>query len=182
MSEQPSESEPSPREEESAPETEPKAKPEPSQKKAASDKWDSLKDIAKIIGVWAWLVGLINGIVYILLGLVTVIFGGWGGSVVGLGATAGVTAESVWQIVGGSICIIVSLAFVLPRFSMKCKDEDWDYLLNDVMVLGNFRFPLMLLWGILLSVFGNGWGGIAVFVPAFILLFAGPKPYEWTVQ
>lgn len=180
MSEEPSQPDASPEQETSDNETKPEAKPKP-EKQVASDKWDSLREVVKIIGTWAWLIGLISGIVYLFWG----IFGIVGAGITGVfGGSISITrsASIVWDIIRGSICIIISLAIVLPRFSMKCKNEDWDYLLNDVWVLGSFRFPLMLLWGILLAIFGYGWGGAGVLVPAFMLLFAGPKPYEWTTE
>jgi len=163
---------------EGQPESKPAPEPEP-QKSVASDTWDSLKDVVKIIGTWAWLVGLISGIVYILTGIVGVVTSQIGYSL--LGISYGIVSN-IWHIISGAINIIIALAIVLPRFSMKCKNEDWDFLLNDVLVLGNFRFPLMLLWGGLLAGFGYGWGGAAVLIPAFMLLFAGPKPYEWTTE
>lgn len=180
MSEEPSKSEeeaPSPEKE--IPPTQPEPEPSPSQP-SQSDAWNSLKDIVKLIGEWAWLLGLINGIVYIIVGIVGIA----GGGLLALAGLYGfgIIAGNVWNIIGGIINIILSLFIVLPRFSMKCKNEDWDYLLNDVLLLGNIRFPWMLIWGILLEIFGVGWGGLAVFIPALILLFAGPKPYEWTAK
>ncbi|TFF99871.1 MAG: hypothetical protein EU541_03840 [Promethearchaeota archaeon] len=175
MSEEPSEpqGEPSPE-----PEPTPKPKPEPK----TSDTWDSLKDIAKIIGTWAWLIGLINGSIGVLVGLVNLITAGIFSGITGLSFSTLITTSTyVWYIIGGAVTIVLSLVIVLPRFSNKCKNEDWEFLLNDVLVLGSFRFPLMLLWGALLSIFGfYVWGGVGVLVPAFMLLFAGPEPYEWT--
>lgn len=177
MSEEPSEPEPETAKEtpSSEPEAAPEPKPEPTPE-PATDLWDSLKGITKIVGQWAWLVGLISGIVYLIWGLIDLFTWGLTALKYGYGYSL------IWYIISGIACIIISLVIVLPRFSMKCKNEDWDYLLNDVLVLGTFRFPLMLLWGALLAIFGYGWGGAAVLVPAFILLFAGPKPYEWTTR
>jgi hypothetical protein len=179
MSEQPSESEPSPGQEEPSSKPEPKAKSKPAQKKGPSDAWNSLEKFVIIIGTWAWLIGLISGIILVLSGIAGLVASQLG-SYLWLGFGYG-TGTNIWNIIGGAINIIISLAIVLPRFSMKCKNEDWDFLYNDVLVLGNFRFPLMLLWGGLLTVFSY-WGGAGVLFSAFVLLFAGPKTYEWFTE
>lgn len=180
MSEQPSESEPSPGQGGPSSKPETKAKSKPAQKKGPSDAWNSLEKFVIIIGTWAWLIGLISGIYYVLSGIIGLIARQigiylWWALGYGIGT-------NIWYVISGAICIVISLAIVLPRFSMKCKNEDWDFLYNDVLVLGSFRFPLMLLWGGLLAAFGYGWGGAAVLFPAFVLLFAGPKPYEWATE
>ncbi len=64
-------------------------------------------------------------------------------------------------------------------FSSKCANKDWDGLYNWVIPLGSIRFPWMLFWGIVVEVLGYGWGGFAIIIPALVLIFAGPKPYEW---
>ncbi|MHA2088926.1 MAG: hypothetical protein ACW972_11655, partial [Promethearchaeota archaeon] len=82
-------------------------------------------------------------------------------------------------IISGIIAILISFFIILPKFSLKCSKKDWDSLLNWTMALGSIKFPWMLFWGIMLEIFGYGWGGFAVIIPSLVLIFAGPRKYEW---
>ena len=121
---------------------------------------------------FAWLIGIINGIIYIFWGIYALVVLGYFGILY---------ASAIFWIIGGIINILLSLIFVRPRFSTPCKNKDWDALYNDYILLGNFKLPFMILLGILMEIFGYYWGGFAVLIPALILLFAGPKQYNWTV-
>jgi len=126
------------------------------------------------LGKIAWIIGLASGVGYLIWGIIRIsaisaIF------FFGFGVVAG---PFIWGIIGGIIAIIISVAIIRPKFSNKCADQDWDFLMNWVMSEG-FRFPWMLFWGILLHIFGWYWGGFAVTIPALVLIFAGPKKYEW---
>ncbi len=122
------------------------------------------------LGMIAWIVGIASGAIEILWGLFSlplVVYG---------------FATPVWWIISGIIAIVLSFFIILPKFSTKCSKKDWDSLYNWTVTLGNIRFPWMLIWGAIMSTFGWGWGGATILVPAFVLLFAGPKPYEWKTQ
>lgn len=122
------------------------------------------------LGMIAWIVGIISGVVSIVWGILTIPFViiGW--------------TNPIWLIISGILVILISFFIILPKFSMKCSKKDWDYLLNWVLPLGTVRFPWMLLWGIIVSILGFGWGGITIIIPALVLIFAGPKPYEWQTE
>ncbi len=122
------------------------------------------------LGMIAWILGIISGVINILWGIITLPL-----VIIGLG-------NPIWLIISGILAILVSFFIILPKFSIKCSKKDWDSLLNWVLPLGNIRFPWMLIWGAIMCTFGYGWGGIAILVPAFVLLFAGPKPYDWKTQ
>jgi len=131
-----------------------------------SEEWKHEKWVS-LLGQWAWLIGIVSGVINILIGIFTlpfVIFG-W--------------TNPIWMIISGVLEILVSFFFILPKFSIKCSKKDWDYLLNWVLPIGNIRFPWMLLWGFFAGLFGYGWGGIAVIIPSLVLLFAGPTKYKW---
>ncbi|TXT64337.1 MAG: conserved membrane protein of unknown function [Promethearchaeota archaeon] len=148
---------------------------EPAPSKEASSIWETLEPLVTEIGKWAWVIGIINGLIYILVAVYWIAL--FGPVLVYIPSTL---FEVIWNILGAVIAIFFSLVIVRPRFSNKCKNQDWDYLLNDVLMLGNIRFPWMFIWAIILSIFGYGWGGAAVLFCAFVLVFMGPKPYQWT--
>ncbi len=84
--------------------------------------------------------------------------------------------------IGGILAIIFTFAFVKPRFSNKWKEEEYDYLLNDVVKIGNLRIPLMLIVGIILEILMAWWSGLIIMVPLLLLIFMGPKKYKWTEE
>ncbi|MDX1797574.1 MAG: hypothetical protein R3255_02890 [Candidatus Lokiarchaeia archaeon] len=120
-----------------------------------------------ILGMLAWIVGIASGAIEIIVGLVglPLVAFGWG--------------YPIWYIISGIIAIVISFLIILPKFSTKCSKKDWDALYNWTVTLGNIRFPWMLIWGVIMGIFGWGWGSAFILIPAFVLLFAGPKPYEW---
>jgi len=85
-------------------------------------------------------------------------------------------------IIGGIITILISFLIIKLKFSSKCAIKDWDNLYNWVLEIGNIRLPWMLLWGIILEIFGYGWAGIPVIVCSIFLLFAGPITYDWKAK
>jgi hypothetical protein len=159
-------------------------------KTTTESQWESEKGWVITLGTWAWLFSLANGIVYIIWGIV-ILFVQTG---VQTATTPFIpylpsTVSTVWYssratgiyyLIGGSFNIIFSIAVVKFKFSNKVKERDWDFLYDEhILKLGSVRFPLMLLWGILLAAFGYGWGGVLVLVVVFMLLFAGPREYQW---
>ncbi|MFX0057928.1 MAG: hypothetical protein ACFE85_16970 [Candidatus Hodarchaeota archaeon] len=140
-----------------------------------SEEWKNASLVSNI-GKWAWIIGILNGIIYIIWGLATLVplilvpFG-----ILGI-------AYPVWMTLGGIIVILISFTIIKPKFSNKCEEKDWDALYNWVLNLGSFRLPWMLVWGILFEIFGNWWGGLPILIPALILLFAGPKEYNWSTK
>jgi len=119
------------------------------------------------IGMIAWIIGIISGVINMFWGFLT-------SPLVAIGI-----GYPIWLIISGILVILISFFIIFPKFSIKCSKKDWDSLLNWVLLLGNIRFPWMLLWGIIVSILGLGWGGLAIIIPALALIFAGPKPYEW---
>lgn len=131
-----------------------------------STEWNHASWVS-FLGMIAWIVGIISGVVNIIWGFITLplVIIGW--------------TNPIWLIISGILVILISFFIILPKFSNKCSKKDWDSLLNWILPLGNIRFPLMLLWGIVVCILGFGWGGLTIIVPALVLIFAGPKPYEW---
>jgi len=129
------------------------------------------------LGKWAWIVIIlidIIGIIWSLYTLITLI--AW----LGVFGLAG-SGASAWNLFASIIGILLALFVIRPKFSKPCGEKDWDALYGWVLKLGGFKFPWMLIWGLLLFPFGwYGLGALFVLVPAVMLLFAGPKEYEWS--
>ena len=126
------------------------------------------------LGKWAWVIAIVSGIIDIVISIPAIIT--FAAIPFGLGAP--LMVAPIWWIISGIIVIIISFVIIKPKFSDKCANKDWDGLLNWVMS-DSFRFPWMLFWGIIIEIFGYGWGGFAIIIPALVLIFAGPKKYEW---
>lgn len=126
------------------------------------------------LGKWAWILGLINGALDIIFGLVGIaifFYFPW--------ALGGY----VWNMIGGIIIIVLSLIIIRPKFSNKCAEMDWDALYEWYLPIGSLKLPWMLIWGVIFVAVGwYGWGGVAILLPAIFLLFLGPKEYNWTKE
>ncbi|MFX1325618.1 MAG: hypothetical protein ACFE8N_11725 [Promethearchaeota archaeon] len=126
------------------------------------------------LGTWAWVIGIISGLINIIWGIATIV----PLAAVPFGLGAALMGLPIWLIISGVLVIIICLVIVRPKFSKRCSEKDWDGLLNWV-IGGSVRFPMMLFWGIIVEIFGYGWGGFAIIIPALVLIFAGPKKFEW---
>ncbi len=137
--------------------------------------WKKYESFVSTLGKWAWIIILINAFSTFIFGIWVLAWEGifwwlWAGGV----------AYGIWLIACAVLIAFLAFFIVKPRFSDKCASKDWDYIFNDVLVIGNARIPWMLIIGIILEIFGLwGWGGLAVLIPMIILLAAGPKPYKW---
>jgi hypothetical protein len=151
-----------------------KAKKSARPKKTAmpNDFWTTLEPIiVDWVGKYAWLALILIPIIMLgidlLISIPSIFFGGTAGNL-------------VWTIISTIFEILLAWFWVKPKFSDKCVDRDWDYLLDDVLVLGGYKIPWMLVMGILLEVFGYGWIGLFVLGPAIVIIFFGPRqPYNW---
>lgn len=133
-----------------------------------SEEWKHASWVS-FLGMIAWIVGIISGVISLIWGFLTtpLILLGFG--------------NPVWLIISGIIAILISFFIILPMFSIKCQKKDWDSLLDWVLPIGNVNLQWMLIWGIILEIF-TWWGGLCVIVPSLVLLFAGPKKYEWNKE
>ena len=159
-----------------------------SEKKSGSNStWDSLEPIVTVVGKWAWLWGVIVGVLYFILGIwaivvyrraVAIWISIYGTTVPYAGIGYG---TAIWQFITALVSIAISILWVRPKFSKPCGDKDWETLLTDVVVLGNIQIPWMLIMGVVLAIFGYGWGGLVVLIIALLMIFLGPRKYEWKV-
>ena len=140
------------------------------------------ESLASGMGKWAWIVVLINGIAEFLYWLLRPIVGlidiiQWN---IQFPAYRVPMFRPLWWVIWGAFLIILAVAIIKPKFSDKCGAKDWDALYDWVLNLGKLRMPWMLIWGAIITIFGLwAWGGVLIIVPACLLLFAGPKDYNW---
>ena len=126
------------------------------------------------LGKWAWVIGVLNGLIGILY-IVGYSFILWWNPFY--------WAAQIWNIILIIIGIVISVLIIKPKFSKPCGEKDWDALYDWALKLGNASVPWMFIWGILLLWFGWwGWGGLAVLLPAVMLIFAGPKEFKWSEE
>jgi hypothetical protein len=150
--------------------------------KKQGDSWDSVKGFAVWLGTYGWIFLLITGIVYIIVGFIYFTGAAIWGPYLPASDVAYLAFYGVFYVIGGILTIIFTVLFVKPRFSNKWAEEDYDYLLNDVVTIGKTRIPLMLIIGIILEIFLSWWGGLIILVPLLLLIFMGPKEYKWTEE
>lgn len=131
------------------------------------------------LGKWAWILVILNGVIGIIWGLYIII--PLAGIPFGLGVPF--MGSGIWLLIGGILTALISFAIIFPKFSSKCAAKDWDSLFNWSLNLGGTKIPWMLIWGIIIEIFSwYYWGGLPVIIPALVLIFAGPKPYEWKTE
>ena len=152
-----------------------------------SKSWQYEK-ITCILGKWAWIFAILSALVNLLLAIwgisVTIqiyqsaaaaYYAAWG---IPYPTALILSYSDIWNIIASIILIIFAFLIIRPRFSNKCAQKDWNYLLNDVLLIGNIRFPWMFIWAIIAEILG-WWSGVLIIIPAILLIFAGPKEYKW---
>jgi hypothetical protein len=132
------------------------------------------------LGKWAWIIIVLIDIIGIIWSLIVLIplivfFGVFG--IAGAGASS-------WNIFASIIGILIALFVIRPKFSNPCGAKDWDALYSWVLKLGGLNIPWMFIWVFFLFIFGwYGWGvALTVLLPAFMLIFMGPKEYKWSEE
>ena len=147
-----------------------------------SEEWKHASWVSTL-GKWAWIIVIINGIIEILYYIVLI------AEIATMNASSPPSLQipvpfmHILYLIWGIIIILIGYAIIRPKFSEKCAAQDWDALYNWFLNLGGIKIPWMLIWGFIIEIFSFWWwGGLSVLIPAFVLLFAGPKPYEWKAE
>ena len=126
----------------------------------------SLENIISFVGKFSWIILAIISI-FLIIGAIVNFFEdiiGWG----------------IVKLVG--VAIMAYLIWTYGKiYAQKCKEKDWSFLVNDVMVLGSIRIPKMLLYGIVVALITYGMGVILIILPALLIIFAGPEEFSWKV-
>ncbi len=149
-----------------------------------SENWKHASIVSKI-GKWAWIIVILNGIIQIIDPLIRYAISAvqWSLIVPLIPYPVPFGFTGIWDIISGVIVIVIGFFIIKPKFSAKCVEQDWDGLLDWVIVLGTFRVPWMLIWGIVLLIFDwYFWAAAVILIPAALLLFAGPKEFKWSTE
>lgn len=141
--------------------------------------WNTIEKYVVFIGKWSWLGLIANILVYLVSGIIAIV-GGIALNNTFAGSGGPLIATGVWALIGAVLTGLILTFFVLP-FSKKIGAKDYTFLVNDVVVLGKIRIPKMLLLGIILEFFSQGWGGLFVLIPALCICFLGPAYMRWRV-
>ena len=142
------------------------------------------------LGKWAWIILFVLGIIHIIVGLATAIpaialwqsaKAAWDLAFPGTPYPTAMPGIGflIWNIIGAVISIFVALIIIRPKFSKPCGEKDWEALYGWTLKLGA-NIPWMFIWGIIYVIFGFwNFPGIFILLPAIMLIFAGPRKYEW---
>lgn len=142
------------------------------------------------LGKWAWIILFVLAIFHIIFGIA--------GSITAIAAWQNLKAAwdiinpgvpypvampiggLIWNIIGAAISLIVALFIIRPKFSKPCGEKDWEALYGWTLKLGSLKIPWMFIWGIVYAIFGwYSWPAIFILLPACMIIFAGPRKYEW---
>lgn len=141
------------------------------------------------LGKWAWIILLILAILHIIVGIATSLpaITLWeAGRAVWVIINPGIPYPEpmpifplIWNIIGAAVSLFIVLFIIRPKFSKPCGAKDWEALYGWTLKLGA-NIPWMLIWGIIYAIFGwYSWPAVFILLPAFMLIFAGPRKYEW---
>ena len=155
-----------------------------------NDTWSSIEKWVALAGKFSWVWLLIQ----ILIGFIAVLgylaaIAAWTIQIEALAPTdlfyaeftaakAQLVGQVVWYFIGVAVSLAAIIIFVRP-FAAKCGERDWDFLVNDVIVIAGYRIPKMLILGVVLEIFTQGYGGLLVLIPVLLILFLGPVPVQW---
>ena len=142
------------------------------------------------LGKWAWIILFVLGILGLIVSLaiaIPTIIAWQSAKAIWDAAFPGTPypyamplGGLIWNIIGGIISIAVALFIIRPKFSKPCGEKDWEALYGWTLKLGGAKIPWMFIWGIVYVIFGwFYWPAIFILLPAILLIFAGPRKYEW---
>lgn len=129
--------------------------------------WKTIEKYVVFAGQYSWVFIVINIIVYLITAL---------GAIIGLNFVG--LWVGIWMLISILISGAILIFWVFP-FSKKIAQHDYAYLINNVILFGKLRVPKMLLIGIILEIFTQGWGGLLVLIPALCICFLGPEFMRW---
>ena len=139
------------------------------------------------LGKWAWIVLFVTAIISLIFGLIGLVgtIAAWEAlrpyyTLIGQPMPPIPIGGFIWTIIGVVLSLFVSIIIIRPKFSKPCGAKDWEALYGWTLKLGGSKVPWMFIWGVILVIFGwLYWPAIFVLLPAIMLIFAGPRKYEW---
>ena len=139
-----------------------KPKPENQPDPADNPVWQFFKPFLPKIGKWSWIILMIVGSIFLILDLLI---------------------ADIFGIISNIIIIVFTILWVKPVFSPALMEERYEDLLNETFNISTIRIPKMLAFGVLFEIFGDGWVGIIILIPAIVLIFFSAYiPYNWNVK
>ena len=84
-------------------------------------------------------------------------------------------------LVNGILGIIFGIAGIAIwfYFPWAVASYVWNVIGGIIIILLDF----IIIWGVIFEIIGwYGWGGVFILIPAIMLLFLGPKQYNWTKE
>lgn len=152
--------------------TQPVSQPLPTQpqpRKSREDpSWKSLEKWVSLGGQFSWVLFVI----WIIVRLISIIV---------LGIVPDTRVKGwfyvFWGFLSITVIIYLGITFLKP-FAIKCKEKDWSYLVNDVIVFDIYRIPKMLVLGLVLLIFSS-WGSSLVILVSLFIIFMGPEEVQW---
>jgi len=139
------------------------------------------------LGKWAWIIIAILAIIHIATGLIGPIAPWaaakaiWDASFPGIPYPVALPiGPIIWNVLGAIISLVLAFFIIRPKFSKPCGAKDWEALYGWALKLGGAYVPWMFIWGIIYAIFGYyGLSAIVILLPACMLIFAGPRKYDW---
>lgn len=138
--------------------------------------WDKISPHMKEIGKYIPLVFLIAPIIvcviYLLVGIGTLILGAYGTYVL----------AGLWSyILVPALIIVFAFLWVKPKFGEPIMNNEYYKLYENSLNIGPVSLPWMLIFSIILfAIAGNTWWlGWLLFIPAIFIILFGPEPYKW---
>jgi len=129
--------------------------------------WKSLEDVIAFVGRFSWIILAFIAVILIIIAIL---------SFIGSGIIAG-----IWSLL--SVAIMAYLVWTYGKvYSQKCKEKDWSFLVNDVLVIGSIQIPKMLAYGIVICIFTYGTGIILIVLPALLTMFMGPEEFSFSTK
>ena len=129
--------------------------------------WKSLEDIISFVGKFSWIILAVIAF-FMIIGAIF--------SFIGSGIPLG-----IYNLL--SVAIMAYLVWTYGRiYAQKCKEKDWSFLVNDVLVIGSVQIPKMLAYGILICIFTYGTGIVLVVLPALLTMFMGPEEFSFSTK
>lgn len=95
-----------------------------------------------------------------------------------LGSSAIRILKVVWYSVQIGMVLVCLIMYGI-KFSNICKEFDWEATISEVIHFGDLRVPKMIFFGTIAAVFGSGFGGAGLIVPAVLILNLGPVTMQW---
>ncbi len=109
--------------------------------------WPRIENYVQIVGKYSWIFAFVGALVFEILAFVSI--------------SSRLYANAIWDVIITAVDAICLFIYVYSRFGKKAQNKEWQWLVDDVLKVGLYRIPWMLIFGVILEVFGY-WSGLGV--------------------